>query len=162
MNVETPQAQNDLFKFSSSFTLGGLAIAGWTLCLILGSSGTTKAQEKKCDPRYDPEPIARLLSGSTDIDVTQGIPLKTTLLVVEPKILDADLGDCQYFVTGLILQINNGAPIAIKSGSIPLGPYNLKTGDKLSISQVQVVRSTPDGGTKQVNGSKMSFSIRVK
>jgi hypothetical protein len=161
MNPKMHQAQNELVKSSRFFTIGGLATTVWTFCLILGSTVVANAQTRKCNPKDESLPIARLLAGSAVVDVSKGIPLKTKLLVIEPEFLDKNSNDCQYFVTALVLQINGGAPITIKSGSIALGQYNLKTGDKLSVSQVQVARSTSDGGTKQVNGMKMSFTCKM-
>jgi len=42
-----------------------------------------------------------------------------------------------------------------------LNQYNLKKGDNITISQVQVQRPTYDGTTKQVNGSKMNVNCRI-
>jgi len=111
-------------------------------------------------------PIARLMSGPNTIDISKGIPAGTASIRVEPEIIDLIFAknnnkDNKYFVSNLILQINGGSPITVKSGTVPLSQYNLKKGDNITISQVQVQRPTYDGTTKQVNGSKMNVNCRI-
>jgi gliding motility-associated protein GldM len=113
-----------------------------------------------------PMPIAKLMSGPNTIDISKGIPAGTASIRVEPEIIDLIFAknnnkDNKYFVSNLILQINGGSPITIKSGTVPLNQYNLKKGDNITISQVQVQRPTYDGTTKQVNGSKMNVNCRI-
>jgi hypothetical protein len=106
------------------------------------------------------------MSGSTIIDIAKGIPVGTPLIRVEPEIIDPifarnNNGDNKYFVSGLIIQINGGSPILLRSGSIPISQYNLRRGDNITISQVQVTRFAYDGTKKLVNGSKMNVNLRV-
>jgi hypothetical protein len=121
---------------------------------------------QKFETQDVPMPIARLMSGPNTIDIAKGIPAGTASIRVEPEIIDLIFAknnnkDNKYFVSNLILQINGGSPITVKSGTIPLNQYNLKKGDNITISQVQVQRPTYDGTTKQVNGSKMNVNCRI-
>ncbi len=121
---------------------------------------------QKFETQDVPMPIAKLQSGSTTIDISKGIPAGTASIRIEPEIIDLifaknNLKDNKYFVSNLILQINGGSPITIRSGTIPLSQYNLRKGDNISISQVQVQRPAYDGSTKQVNGSKMNVNCRI-
>jgi gliding motility-associated protein GldM len=121
---------------------------------------------QKFETQDVPPPVARLLVGPNAVDIAKGIPTGTAAIRIEPEILDQifaknNLKDNKYYVSGLILQINGGSPITIKSGSIPLSQYNLRKGDNISISQVQVQRPAYDGTTKQVNSSKMNVSCRI-
>jgi len=111
-------------------------------------------------------PIAKLMAGPNTIDVAKGAPAGTASLRIEPEIIDQIFAknnnkDNKYFVSGLVLQINGGSPITIRSGTIPLSQYNLRKGDNVSVSQVQVQRPSYDGSTKQVNGSKMNVNFRI-
>ncbi len=113
-----------------------------------------------------PMPIAKLMSGPNTIDISKGIPAGTPSIRVEPEIIDLIFAknnnkDNKYFVSNLILQINGGSPITVRSGTIPLSQYNLKKGDNITVSQVQVQRPAYDGSTKQVNGSKMNVNCRI-
>lgn len=121
---------------------------------------------QKFETQDVPMPIAKLMSGPNTIDISKGIPAGTASIRVEPEIIDLIFAknnnkDNKYFVSNLILQINGGSPITVKSGTIPLNQYNLKKGDNITISQVQVQRPTYDGTTKQVNGSKMNVNCRI-
>jgi len=121
---------------------------------------------QKFETQDVPMPIAKLMSGPNTIDISKGIPAGTASIRVEPEIIDLIFAknnnkDNKYFVSNLILQINGGSPITVKSGTIPLSTYNLKKGDNITISQVQVQRPTYDGTTKQVNGSKMNVNCRI-
>ncbi len=121
---------------------------------------------QKFETQEVPMPIARLMTGPTTIDIAKGIPAGTPSIRVEPEIIDLIFAknnnrDNKYFVSNLILQINGGSPITVRSGTIPLAQYNLRKGDNITISQVQVQRPAYDGSTKQVNGSKMSISCRI-
>ncbi|GHM99897.1 gliding motility protein GldM [Cytophagales bacterium WSM2-2] len=121
---------------------------------------------QKFETQDVPMPIAKLLSGPNTIDISKGIPAGTPSIRIEPEIIDLifaknNLKDNKYFVSNLVLQINGGSPITIKSGTIPLAQYNLKKGDNITISQVQVQRPAYDGTTKQVNGSKMIVNCRI-
>ncbi len=121
---------------------------------------------QKFETQDVPMPIAKLMTGPNTIDIAKGIPAGTASVRIEPEIIDLIFAknnnrDNKYFVSNLILQINGGSPITIKSGTIPLSQYNLRKGDNITISQVQVQRPAYDGSTKQVNGSKMSVSCRI-
>jgi len=121
---------------------------------------------QKFETQDVPMPIASLKSGPNTIDISKGIQAGTQSIRVEPEIIDQIFAknnnkDNKYYVSGLILQINGGSPITLRSGTIPLGTYNLRKGDNISISQVQVQRPTYDGATKQVNGSKMNVNCRI-
>lgn len=121
---------------------------------------------QKFETQDVPMPIAKLMTGPNTIDISKGIPAGTPSIRVEPEIIDLIFAknnnkDNKYFVSNLILQINGGSPITIKSGTIPLSQYNLKKGDNITISQVQVQRPAYDGVTKQVNGSKMNVNCRI-
>jgi hypothetical protein len=120
---------------------------------------------QKFESKDVPMPVAKLMTGPNTIDIAKGIPAGTASIRVEPDILDPSFTnynrDNKYFVSNLILQINGGSPITIKSGTIPLAQYNFRKGDNITISQVQVQRPAYDGTTKQVNGSKMSVSCRI-
>jgi len=121
---------------------------------------------QKFETQDVPPPVARLLSGPNPIDIAKGIPAGTASIRVEPAILDQIFAknnqkDNKYFVAGLILQIDGGSPITIKSGSVPLSQYNLRKGQSISISQVQVQRAAYDGTTKQVSGANMNVSCRI-
>jgi gliding motility-associated protein GldM len=121
---------------------------------------------QKFETRDAPLPVFRVLVGTNAIDVAKGVPAGTASIRLEPEIIDDIFAknnnkDNKYYITGLVLQINGGSPIALKSGTIPLQQYNLRKGDNISVSQVNVSRPTYDGGTKTVNGSKMSFSCRI-
>jgi len=123
-------------------------------------------QLQKFETQDVPMPIARLMAGPNTIDIAKGIPAGTASIRVEPEIIDQIFAknnnkDNKYFVSTLVLQINGGSPITIRSGTIPLNTYNLKKGDNITISQVQVQRPTYDGATKQVNGSKMNVNCRI-
>jgi len=123
-------------------------------------------QVQRFETQDVPMPIAKLMSGPNTIDISKGIPAGTASIRVEPEIIDLIFAknnnkDNKYFVSNLILQINGGSPITIKSGTVPLNQYNLKKGDNITISQVQVQRPTYDGTTKQVNGSKMNVNCRI-
>lgn len=123
-------------------------------------------QVQKFETQDAPMPIAKLMSGPNTIDISKGIPAGTASIRVEPEIIDLIFAknnnkDNKYFVSNLILQINGGSPITIKSGTIPLSQYNVRKGDNITISQVQVQRPTYDGTTKQVNGSKMNVNCRI-
>ena len=128
--------------------------------------GGQTIQVQKFETQDAPMPIAKLMSGPTTIDISKGIPAGTASVRVEPEIIDLIFAknnnrDNKYFVSNLILQINGGSPITIRSGTIPLSQYNLRKGDNITISQVQVQRPAYDGTTKQVNGSKMSVNCRI-
>ncbi len=121
---------------------------------------------QKFETQDVPMPIAKLMSGPNTIDISKGIPTGTPSIRVEPEIIDQIFAknnnkDNRYYVSNLILQINGGSPITIRSGTIPLSQYNLRKGDNISISQVQVQRPAYDGSTKQVNGSKMTVNCRI-
>ncbi|HEV8513470.1 MAG TPA: hypothetical protein VGQ59_09340 [Cyclobacteriaceae bacterium] len=121
---------------------------------------------QKFETQDVPMPIAKLMTGPNTIDISKGIPAGTASIRVEPEIIDLIFAknnnkDNKYFVSNLILQINGGSPITVKSGTVPLSQYNLKKGDNITISQVQVQRPTYDGTTKQVNGSKMNVNCRI-
>lgn len=121
---------------------------------------------QKFETQDVPMPIARLMSGPNTIDIAKGIPAGTASIRIEPEIIDLIFAknnnkDNKYFVSSLVLQINGGSPITLRSGTIALNTYNLKKGDNISISQVQVQRPTYDGSTKQVNGSKMNVNCRI-
>jgi gliding motility-associated protein GldM len=121
---------------------------------------------QKFETQDVPMPIARLMSGPNTIDISKGIPAGTASLRVEPEIIDLIFAknnnkDNKYFVSSLVLQINGGSPITLRSGTIALNSYNLKKGDNITVSQVQVQRPTYDGATKQVNGSKMNVNCRI-
>jgi hypothetical protein len=121
---------------------------------------------QKFETQDVPMPIASLKSGPNTIDISKGIPAGTASIRVEPEIIDLIFAknnnkDNKYYVSGLILQINGGSPITLKSGTIQLSQYNLRKGDNISISQVQVQRPAYDGATKQVNGSKMNVNCRI-
>lgn len=121
---------------------------------------------QKFETQDVPMPIAKLMSGPNTIDISKGIPAGTPSIRVEPEIIDLIFAknnnkDNKYFVSNLILQINGGSPITIRSGTIPLNQYNLKKGDNITVSQVQVQRPAYDGTTKQVNGSKMNVNCRI-
>jgi gliding motility-associated protein GldM len=123
-------------------------------------------QTQQFQTRDAPLPIARVLIGTNAIDAAKGVPAGTASIRLEPEIIDDIFAknnnkDNKYYITGLVFQINGGSPIALKSGTIPLSQYNLRKGDNISISQVLVSRPSYDGGTKTVNGSKMSFSCRI-
>ena len=123
-------------------------------------------QVQRFETQDVPMPIARLMTGPNTIDISKGIPAGTASIRVEPEIIDLIFAknnnkDNKYFVSNLILQINGGSPITVKSGTVPLSQYNLKKGDNITISQVQVQRPTYDGTTKQVNGSKMNVNCRI-
>ncbi|HCW06676.1 MAG TPA: hypothetical protein DGG95_04840 [Cytophagales bacterium] len=123
-------------------------------------------QTKKFETQDVPLPIAKLMAGPTTIDIAKGIPAGTASVRIEPEIIDQIFAknnnkDNKYYVSGLILQINGGSPISIKSGTIPLNQYNLRKGDNITISQVQVQRPAYDGTTKQVSGVKMSVNCRI-
>ncbi|MBS1952087.1 MAG: gliding motility-related protein [Cytophagales bacterium] len=121
---------------------------------------------QKFETQDVPMPIAKLMSGPSTIDIAKGVPAGTASIRVEPEIIDQIFAknnnrDNKYYVSGLILQINGGSPITIRSGTVPLSQYNLRKGDNISISQVQVQRPSYDGSTKQVNGSKMNVNCRI-
>jgi gliding motility-associated protein GldM len=120
---------------------------------------------QKFESKDVPMPVGKLMSGPNTIEIAKGIPAGTASIRVEPEILDPSFAnynrDNKYFVSNLILQINGGSPITIRSGTIPLSQYNLRKGDNVTISQVQVQRPAYDGTTKQVNGSKMTINCRI-
>jgi len=123
-------------------------------------------QTQKFETRDVPMPIYKLMMGSATVDVAKGIPAGTQTVRVEPEIIDDIFAknnnkDNKYYITSMVLQIDGGSPIALKSGTINLGQYNLRKGQSISVSQVQVSRPTYDGATKTVNGSKMSFACRI-
>ncbi|MBS1486228.1 MAG: hypothetical protein JST43_01470 [Bacteroidetes bacterium] len=131
--------------------------------VLLGgqSIGTNKFETQDA-----PMPIAKVLAGPNTIDIAKGVPAGTASVRIEPEIIDQIFAknnnrDNKYFVSGLIMQINGGSPITIRSGTIPLSQYNVRKGDNISVSQVQVQRPAYDGSTKQVNGSKMSVNFRI-
>ena len=106
------------------------------------------------------------MSGPNQIDIIKGIPAGTASIRVEPEITDQIFSknnnkDNKYYVSGLVLQINGGSPITLKSGTINIGQYNLRKGDNIAISLVQVQRPSYDGTTKQVNGSRMNVVTRI-
>ncbi len=126
----------------------------------------TVIQVQKFETRDAPLPIAKMLVGTNAVDIAKGVPAGTASVRLEPEIIDDIFAknnnkDNKYYIAGLVLQINGGSPIALKSGTIPLAQYNLRKGDNISISSVQVMRPSYDGGTKTVNGSKMSVSCRI-
>lgn len=121
-------------------------------------------QVQKFDTREAPMPTPRVMVGATAIDVAKGIPAGTATVRVEPEIGDEvfkkdNNKDNKYYITSLVFQVNGGAVTTIKSGTIPIS--NLRKGDVISVSQVQVQRPTYDGGRKSVNGKLMSFSCRI-
>ncbi|MBI1768738.1 MAG: hypothetical protein HYR67_10220 [Bacteroidetes bacterium] len=121
---------------------------------------------QRFETQDSPMPIAKVLVGTSAIDIAKGVPAGTASIRVEPEILDQIFAknnnkDNKYYIAGLVFQINGGSPIAIKSGTIPLAQYNLRKGDNIAVSQVQVMRPSYDGATKTVNGSKMSVSCRI-
>lgn len=123
-------------------------------------------QTQKFETQDVPLPIAKLMAGPNTIDIAKGIPAGTASIRVEPEIIDQIFAknnnkDNKYYVAGLILQINGGSPIPLKSGTIPLNQYTLRKGDNITISQVQVQRPAYDGTTKQVSGIKMSVNCRI-
>jgi gliding motility-associated protein GldM len=123
-------------------------------------------QVQKFETQDVPMPIAKIMTGPNTIDLAKGIPAGTPTIRIEPEIIDLIFAknnnkDNKYFVSNLVLQINGGSPITVRSGTINLTQYNLKKGDNIAISQVQVQRPTYDGSTKQVNGSKMTVNCRI-
>jgi gliding motility-associated protein GldM len=121
---------------------------------------------QKFETQDVPLPIAKLMAGPNTIDIAKGIPTGTASIRIEPEIIDLIFAknnnkDNKYYVSGLIFQINGGSPIPIKSGTIPMSQYNLRKGDNITISQVQVQRPAYDGTTKQVSGVKMSVNCRI-
>jgi gliding motility-associated protein GldM len=135
-------------------------------CNVSVLLGGQAIQVQKFETQDVPPPVAKLLSGPNTIDIAKGVPTGTASIRIEPEILDQIFAknnqkDNKYYVSGLILQIDGGSPITIRSGSIPLSQYNLRKGQSISISQVQVQRQAYDGTTKQVNGSKMNVSCRI-
>lgn len=121
---------------------------------------------QKFETQDVPLPIAKIMVGPQAVDLAKGIPAGTGTIRIEPEILDPifvknNPKDNKYFVTGLTLQINGGSPIRVNSGTIQLAQYNLRRGDNIQISQVQVQRPKYSGGNSQVNGSKMNVQCRI-
>jgi gliding motility-associated protein GldM len=121
---------------------------------------------QKFETQDVPLPIAKIMVGPQAVDLAKGIPAGTGTIRIEPEVLDQiftknNPRDNKYFVTGLTLQINGGSPIRVNSGTIQLAQYNLRKGDNIQISQVQVQRPKYTGGNSQVNGSKMSVQCRI-
>lgn len=113
-----------------------------------------------------PIPIARVMYGNSAYSDDLGLPPGTANIRVEPEILQSDFlqnnkKDANYIVNSFTLMVR-GSPVPIKGGSLSLAPYNLKSGDSFSITNVKVSRSTYDGKTVEVLGSKMSKVIKIK
>jgi GldM C-terminal domain len=113
-----------------------------------------------------PIPVARVMYGNNQYQDDVGLPAGTGNIRVEPEILTPDFlqnnkKDANYIVTSFTLLVR-GSPVPIKGGSIPLAQYNLRSGDSFTISNVKVNRSTYDGKTVDVLGSKMSKVIKIK
>jgi gliding motility-associated protein GldM len=163
LDLSVPAEQGKAFKLAP----GKFAILPTRAqCNVNVLLGGQTIQVQKFDTQDVPMPIASLKSGPNTIDIAKGIPAGTPSIRVEPEIIDLIFAknnnkDNKYFVSNLILQINGGSPITVKSGTIPLSQYNLKKGDNITISQVQVQRPAYDGTTKQVNGSKMNVNCRI-
>jgi len=163
LDLSVPADQGKAFKLAP----GKFAILPTRAqCSVNVLLGGQTIQIQKFETQDAPMPVAKLLSGPNTIDISKGIPAGTASIRVEPEIIDLIFAknnnrDNKYFVSNLILQINGGSPITIKSGTIPLSQYNVRKGDNITISQVQVQRPTYDGSTKQVNGSKMNVNCRI-
>ena len=163
LDLGVPGEQGKAFKLAP----GKFAILPTrALCNVNVNLNGQSIGVQKFETQDVPMPIARLMSGPNTIDISKGIPAGTASIRVEPEIIDLIFAknnnkDNKYFVSNLILQINGGSPITVKSGTVPLSQYNLKKGDNITISQVQVQRPTYDGTTKQVNGSKINVNFRI-
>ena len=113
-----------------------------------------------------PIPVARVMYGNNEYKDDVGLPAGTANIRIEPEILQADFlqnnkKDANYIVSSFTL-IVRGSPVPIKGGSIALAQYNLRSGDSFTISNVKVNRTTYDGKTVDVLGSKMSKVIKIK
>lgn len=163
LNLNVPAEQGKVFKLApGKFAI--LPTRGQCNVGVTLNGGSIGVQ--KFETQDVPMPIAKLMSGPNTIDVAKGIPAGTANIRLDPEIIDQIFAknnnkDNKYYVSGLVLQINGGSPITVRSGSIPLSQYNLRKGDNIAISQVQVQRPSYDGTTKQVNGSKMNISCRI-
>ncbi len=163
LDLSVPTEQGKVYKLAP----GKFAILPTRAqCKVNVLLGGQTIQVQPFETQDAPMPIASLKSGPNTIDIAKGIPAGTASIRVEPEIIDLIFAknnnkDNKYFVSNLILQINGGSPITIKSGTIPLSQYNVRKGDNITISQVQVQRPTYDGTTKQVNGSKMNVNCRI-
>ncbi len=163
LDLGVPGEQGKAFKLAPGKFVILPTRAQCNVNVLLSGQGI---QVQKFETQDAPMPIASLKSGPNTIDISKGIPAGTASIRVEPEIIDLIFAknnnrDNKYYVSNLILQINGGSPITIKSGTIALSQYNLRKGDNISISQVQVQRPTYDGSTKQVNGSKMNVNCRI-
>jgi gliding motility-associated protein GldM len=113
-----------------------------------------------------PTPVARVMYGNTQYADEIGLPPGTANIRIEPEILQQDFlqnnkKDANYIVSSFTLVVK-GSPVPQKGGSVNLAPYNLRSGDSFTISNVKVTRSTYDGRTLDVLGSKMSKVIKIK
>jgi gliding motility-associated protein GldM len=113
-----------------------------------------------------PTPVARVMYGNSQYDDAIGLPAGTANVRIEPEILQPDFlqnnkKDANYIVSSFTLLVR-GSPVPIRGGSINLAQYNLRSGDSFTIANVKVNRSTYDGKTVDVLGSKMSKVIKIK
>jgi gliding motility-associated protein GldM len=113
-----------------------------------------------------PVPVARVMYGNTQYSDELGLPAGTPNIRVEPEILQPDFvqnnkKDANYIVNSFTLLVR-GSPVPVKGGSLNLSAYNLRSGDSFTISNVKVSRTTYDGKTVDVLGSKMSKVVKIK
>ncbi len=113
-----------------------------------------------------PIPIARVMYGNTAYSDDIGLPPGTANVRIEPEIIQADFvqnnkRDANYIVQSFTLLVR-GSPVPVKGGSLNLGPYNLRSGDSFTITNVKVSRSTYDGKTVEVLGNRMSKVVKIK
>jgi len=161
LDLSVPGDQGKVYKISP----GKFAILpNRAQCNVNVLIAGTVVQVQKFDTREAPMPTPRVMIGASAIDLAKGIPAGTSTVRIEPEIGDEvfkkdNNKDNKYFITSLVFQVNGGAVTTLKSGSIPVG--NLRKGDVISVSQVQVQRPSYDGGQKSVNGKLMSFSCRI-
>ncbi len=119
LDLNVPGEQGKAFKLAP----GKFAIlptrAQCNVSVILNGQGI---QVQKFETQDVPMPIAKLMSGPNTIDIAKGIPAGTASIRVEPEIIDLIFAknnnkDNKYFVSNLILQINGGSPITVRSGN---------------------------------------------
>lgn len=113
-----------------------------------------------------PIPLPRVLyAGNTPYTDETGLPASATLKLEpdlnNPEFVQNNRKDANYFVTSFTLVVR-GSPVPVKGGSVALTPYNLRSGESITITNVKVNRSTYAGGTVDVLGNKMSKVIKIK
>lgn len=114
-----------------------------------------------------PYPVAKLIVDGKPVEPGTGVSAKTNrVLKIIPDIMDLEFvrscpADSKFKVNRMTIMPEGVAPVLIPADSIELGKFNFANSETLMISNVAVSRSTWDGKTAAVNGSKMSMAIRV-